>query len=154
MSYRDWTLNIFFSTIISTNGWNRIQMSFKMHISFILHENIPFPLHPIRRYTRRRARHRQKLNIAQLSKVTAVRSGGSAVSCCGPSNRWRQHNHFPGSHMPGDLTAVAPSVSAILTVSGPSPADLTGKCELRFIVAFCTCSGGDPHALKVSDVDV
>ena len=33
--------------------------------------------------------------------------------------------------MPGDLTAVAPSVWAVLTVSGPSPADLTAKCELR-----------------------
>ena len=27
-----------------------IQMSFKMHISFILHEKVTFPLHPIHRY--------------------------------------------------------------------------------------------------------
>ena len=40
--------------------------------------------------------------------------------------------------MPGDLTAVAPSVSAVLTVSGPSPADLTDKCELRFtLLSVC-----------------
>ena len=90
----------------------------------MLHGNVPFPLPPTRRHSNRRARHRQKLNIAELSKATAVRSGAGAVSCCRPSNA-------AGSHMPVDLTAVAPSVSAVLTVSGPSPADLTGKCELR-----------------------
>ena len=90
----------------------------------MLHENVPFPLPATRRHSNRRARHRQKLNIAELSKATAVRSGAGAVSCCRPSNA-------AGSHMPVDLTAVAPSVSAVLTVSGPSPADLTGKCELR-----------------------